>query len=223
MDLQTVTAAGQGSFQKWGPAISTKQRGCRKGGRPARRWEDYTNSLHGDKQRSHERRDMAHHVFYSSVSGDIMSDVARDSSGEGSTRRRRERRLRSWPRHELGNKNGCGRNDAPLLKGTEDCRSRARRPTWTLESSCGGGRDHPQERISKLMVEHIVDMSVPQVFDEVADPVDVPMPQVVEQVVEVVRISPERVMEHIVFEVSPTGAEFPCASGHGGNRGVGPT
>ena len=53
-----------------------------------------------------------------------------------------------------------------------------------------------QERISKPMVEYIVDVSVPQVFDGVVDSVDVSMPQVDE----VAQISPER-MEHIVLEV----------------------
>ena len=38
----------------------------------------------------------------------------------------------------------------------------------------------PQERISKPMVQHIVDVSVPQVFDEVDS-----VPQVVEEAVEV--------------------------------------
>ena len=39
-----------------------------------------------------------------------------------------------------------------------------------------------QERISKPLVEHIVDVSVLRVFDEVVDSVDVP--EVVEEVVE---------------------------------------
>ena len=54
-----------------------------------------------------------------------------------------------------------------------------------------------QERISKPMVEYIVDVSVPQVFDGVVDSVDVSVPQVDE----VAQISPERIMEHIALEV----------------------
>ena len=57
------------------------------------------------------------------------------------------------------------------------------------------------ERILKPMVEHTVDVSVPQVFDVVVDSVDDPFPQVVKEVVKVVQNSPERIMEHIVFEV----------------------
>ena len=58
-----------------------------------------------------------------------------------------------------------------------------------------------QMRITKPMVEHTFDVSVPQVFDEVVDSVDVPMPQFVEEVAVVAQISPKRVMEHIVFDV----------------------
>ena len=56
--------------------------------------------------------------------GDNMSDVARDCSGEGSARRWRERRLRSWLRHErLAIRMAVA---ARLATGTEEWR-------------CGGG------------------------------------------------------------------------------------
>ena len=51
------------------------------------------------------------------------------------------------------------------------------------------------------MVEHIVDVAVLQVFDEVVISVDVHMLPVVEEVDEVAQISPERIREHIAFKV----------------------
>ena len=71
-----------------------------------------------------------------------MSDVARDSSGEARPAAGGNvvcARVASARAH--GDKNGCGSCDAPLLKETEDCRSRARRSTVTEEWRCGGGRD----------------------------------------------------------------------------------
>ena len=52
------------------------------------------------------------------------------------------------------------------------------------------------------MVEHIVDVSVPQASDQVVNSVDVSMPQVVKEVVEVDQLSTERSMEHLVSEAS---------------------
>ena len=97
-----------------------------------------------------------------------MSDVARDRSGEGSPPERTSFVLVASAR-ALGDKNGCGRSDARLLAAAaHDALTR------TEERRCGGGRDHPEERVSKPMVEHIVDVSV--------DSVDVAIPQVVEVV-----------------------------------------
>ena len=53
-------------ISKWSPAISAKQKGYRKQGRPAKRWEDditlhlLPTKIHTDKKRSHERHDLAH-------------------------------------------------------------------------------------------------------------------------------------------------------------------
>ena len=59
-------------------------------------------------------------VFAKTPTGDMMSDVARDNSGEGQA---------VASAGAAGGTNGCGNSDAPLLKRTEDCDSPARRPT----------------------------------------------------------------------------------------------
>ena len=67
--------------------------------------------------------------------GHIMSDVARDSSGEGSGRRRRERRLPSWLRHE--------RLARRMALAAATHHSSRRQRTRTEDRRCGGGPRPP--------------------------------------------------------------------------------
>ena len=64
-----------------------------------------------------------------------------------------------------------------------------------------------QERISQPMVEHIVDVSVPPIFDEVVGSVDVPMPQFAEEVLEVVQIFEVSVPQEQIADASISGRD----------------
>ena len=64
-----------------------------------------------------------------------------------------------------------------------------------------------RERISQPMVEHIVDVSAPPIFDEVVGSVDVPMPQFVKEVLEVVQIFEVSVPQEQIADASMSGRD----------------